>query len=159
MEHPDPAILLFGKTNAAIRFAGVLIVGFAVFIISRTTQQISTVQAGQLASVLTVLPLSVLPSRQVVISEHIIALPIAITLFLLVKPISKARRNDYNCASSGLLLSPAAMIRINAAYTAVGVFFYLLIIGIKQPLSQQIMRSIANDTGGSIPSFLNFLPY
>ncbi len=143
------AILLFGKTIASVRFAGALVVAFTAFVTNRTTQQLSTVRAGRLAGVLTVLLLSVLPSGQAVMSEHVAVLPMAIALYLLVKKGITTATVFY----SGLLLSSAAMVRLNIAYSAVGIGLCLLVIGFKQPLTQQIRRGVAYGVGSAIPIF------
>ena len=149
------AILLFGKTIASVRLAGALVVAFTAFVVGRTTQRLSTVRAGRLAGVLLVLMMSVLPSGQAVMSEHIAVLPMALALYLLVKQGVTTVSVFY----SGLLLSTAAMVRLNLAYVAVGTGLYLLIIGLRQPLSRQVLRGLAYSLGGVIPIFLGFAPY
>ncbi len=149
------SILLFGKTIAAVRFAGTLVVAFTAFVVNRATQRLSTVQAGRIAGVLLVLLMSVMPSGQAVMSEHIATLPMILALYLLVKRGVTTATVFY----SALLLSTAAMVRLNIAYVAVGIGFYLLIIGFKQPLRKQALRLLAYSVGGVIPAFVSFLPY
>lgn len=149
------AILLFGKTIASVRFAGALVVALTAFIVNRTAQQLTTVRSGRLAGVLTVLLLSILPSGQAVMSEHVAVLPLTLAFYLLVK------RGITNATAfySGLLLSISAMVRLNTAYVTIGLGLYLLIIGLRQPLANQVLRGLAYSVGSAIPVFLSFFPY
>ena len=149
------AILLFGKTIASVRLAGALVVALTAFVVNRIMQRLWTVRAGWLAGVLSVLMISVLPGGQSVMSEHLAILPMALALWLLVARDATTTSLFY----SGLLISTAAMVRLNLAYVAVGVGLYLLAIGLNQPLGKQVRAIFAYSLGGIVPIFLGFLPY
>ena len=149
------AILLFGKTIASVRLAGALAIALTAFIVNRTTQRLWTVRAGWLAGILHILITSALPNGQAVLSEHVAVLPLSLALYLLVaRGVTAA-----TLFPAGLLISTAAMVRLNLAYVAVGVGLYLLTLSLKQPLVRQIRRGLAYSLGGVIPVFLCFIPY
>ena len=148
-------ILLLGKTIAAVRFAGALVVALTAFGVNRITQRLWTVRAGWLAGVLFILLMSVLSGGQAVMSEHLAILPLVLALWLLVVQGVTSTTLFY----SGLLVSTATMMRLNLAYVTVGIGFYLLALGHKQPLDRQVRTVFAYGLGSIIPIFLGFLPY
>ncbi|MGB3789459.1 MAG: hypothetical protein WA949_15725, partial [Phormidesmis sp.] len=149
------AILLFGKMIASVRFAGALVVALTAFVVNRITQRLWTIRSGWLAGVLMILITSVLKDGQAVMSEHLAVLPLVLALYVLVaRGITTA-----TLFFTALLISTAAMVRLNLAYVVVGVGLYLLALGLKQPLAKQIRSGLAYSLGGVIPVFVSIVPY
>lgn len=150
------AIEIFGKTIPAIRFAGLIWITLAAYltfwmgVLLTRDRRVGFVAAG-----LGVVALALIPSGLAVMTEHV-ALPALLAAAVLLL----ARQNTITiCLAAGALIAIAAMVRLNLAYVAVFVGFYVLFVPSWRPIGAALVRGSAFAISGLGVVALTALPY
>ena len=78
-------IAIFGKDLVAVRLAGTLCVVVSAFLIYLTASRLWNRRVGLVAAILCVATVSLLPSGQATMSEHVTLVPLTLALWLLVR--------------------------------------------------------------------------
>jgi 4-amino-4-deoxy-L-arabinose transferase-like glycosyltransferase len=148
-------IALFGKTLVAIRLAGAICVVVTAFLVYLIASRLSNRRVGLVAGILTVTTVSLLPSGQATMTEHVALVPLTAALWLLIRKEPSVR--TYFVA--GVLLSVATLVRLNMAYVAILVGLSVAMVrGERAPL-RAVQYAGAYAAGGALIVALTWLPY
>jgi len=149
------SIALFGKTIVAVRVAGAI----CVLIISWLTYEIGVVLSGPRAAfwaaLLCVCMMSLLPSAQATMCEHVALVPMMAAILLLVRRPWGIRE----LAIAGSLLAAAAMIRLNLALVPVALVPLLVVGSRSERMRDTFGRLSAFALSGASVVGLTVLPY
>jgi 4-amino-4-deoxy-L-arabinose transferase-like glycosyltransferase len=149
------AILCFGKSIAAVRFAGVLWVACTAFLVNITGEVLWNRRTGIITAIIFILLSALLPSGQSVMSEHVALLPLTAALSLLITKKTTPR----NLFWAGALMAIASMIRLNLAYVALLVGCFALFVKPVKSIRLILLRGFAYAAGGVVIIFSTFIPY
>ncbi len=116
-------ISIFGKSIIAIRLFGAITVAITAFFTYKIGEEVFNRKIGLWSSLFTVLLLSLFGSLQGVMSEHISMLFFVPGLYMLVRD-----HKNKHVFWGGLLIGLAIMTKINLAYSALFIAFYLFIV-------------------------------
>ena len=149
------AILCFGKSIAAVRFAGALWIACTAFLLSITGKALWNQRTGIIAAIIFILLSALFPDGQAVRSEHVALLPLIAALSLLVTKKTTPR----NLFWAGALTGIASMIRLNLAYVALLVGCFALFVRPVNSIRMILWRGFAYAAGGIVIVFATFIPY
>ena len=148
-------IAIFGRDLVAVRLAGTLCVVVSAFLIYLTASRLWNRRVGLVAAILCVATVSLLPSGQATMSEHVTLVPLTLALWLLVRNEPSVRTS----LIAGVLLSVATLVRLNLAYVAVLVGLYLAIVRVARDPVKAVQSATAYAVGGGLVVALTWLPY
>lgn len=148
-------IAIFGRDLVAVRLAGTLCVVVSAFLIYLTGTRLWNRRVGLVAAILCVATVSLLPSGQATMSEHVTLVPLTLALWLLVRNEPSARTSFI----AGVLLCAATLVRLNIAYVAVLVGLYLVIVRVAREPVKAVQSAAAYAAGGGLVVALTWLPY
>jgi len=155
-------IVIFGKSIFSIRMAGAFCVGLTSWLSYQIGKEIRSTQHGLIAGILTVVSLSLIHSdAPATMSEHVAIVPLMAGILMLIK----RKRSLSNIFISGLLLTTAAMTRLNLAYVVVtmGVAITTLpqlnCVRKNQYLKNALLAGSCFSIGGGLVIGLTLLPY
>ena len=148
-------VAMFGKSVAAVRFGGFLVVTGTAYLTYVAGRSIWGGRAGLFAAALSILFISTVPSGQATMAEIIAILPLMGALaILLVK-----EHSSYTLFAAGLLLGVASLVRLNLAYVAFLVALYVLFKLLRTAPRSSITGVLAYVAGGLLPLILTASPY
>ncbi len=146
---------VFGDSIVSVRIGGLVFLTGTAFLIYLVGKSIWNRRAGFLAAILCIVFVSMTRSGQATMTETIAMLPLVGALALLCEK----KHTISVLFAAGFLISAAAMIRLNLAYVAVLVGFYLAINMIRRSNSNLYAGLCAYVLGGFFPVTLLFFPY
>ncbi len=155
-------ISLLGKSIASVRLAGALCVALTAWFTYITGRTIWTSRAGMIGGTLFVLIISLFPSGQAIMTEHVALLPL---MGAAVVAITATKLTLRRLFWIGLWLTVATMVRLNLAYVTlvVGIFVVLMPLDKEGSFSQVLrtiaLRGFAYATGSLLVIFATALPY
>ena len=148
-------IYLFGKSFVIIRLLGAIMVASTAFYTYKIGLDITTKKVSFWAAISCVALLSMFGSLQGVMSEHLSMFFFMPALYLII-----TRKNVISFVLSGLLIGLALMTKLNLAYVAAGLFFFILLNDFKKTA---FWRSLGKSTlfglGIMVIIVLTILPY
>ena len=148
-------ILLFGKSIAAVRLAGMLCVTLTAFLVYVFGHRFGGRRAGLISAILSIFAIGVLPSGQAVMTEHIALAPLVGALVLAVVK----RPTVGTMWWLGVLMGLATLVRLNLAYTAVIVGVMVLALPPRPQGREWLIRSAAYASGGMVVVLVTYIPY
>lgn len=148
------AIALFGRDLVGIRLAGALCVVAAAVLVYLSAGKLWGSRSGTIAAVLTILGISLLPSGQATMTEHVALVPLLGAAFLLI-----TRGDSIGMLFlSGVLLGTATLVRLNIGFAAIAAGVYIASASIRLPATA-LRRLGAYAAGGILIVVLTWLPY
>ena len=148
-------IAVFGKNLVAIRLAGAMCVVVTAFLTYLIASRLMNRGVGLVAALLSVATVSLLPSGQATMTEHVALVPLTAALWLLIRREPSVR--TYFVA--GVLLSVATLVRLNMAYVAILVGLYVAIVRDGRRPLRAVQYAGAYAAGGASIVALTWLPY
>ena len=147
-------MILWGKSILSIRIGGTLCVALTSWFLYLIGKHIWSDRVGIFAGTLFILLSALLPGGQATMTEHVALVPLigALTLLLIKKPTPVV------LFGTGMFLAIASLIRLNLAYVAILVGFWLLF----RVLSLKIVtigRLLAYAVGSFAVVWLTYIPY
>lgn len=148
-------IFTLGKSIISIRLAGTLCVIVVAVLVYFCAKTLTHSTAAFLAATATTLGISVLSSGQAVMSEHVAIVPLTAALALLFLRPKPGIKVTFAIA---ILLTTAALMRLNLGYTTIAVGFYLVIQNLPR-WTRMVRQAISYSLGSFLVCFLTFSPY
>jgi 4-amino-4-deoxy-L-arabinose transferase-like glycosyltransferase len=147
-------IVSLGKSIVAIRIAGTLCVFLTAWLVYVVGRSIGNSSAGVLAAILTILTVTAIDSGQATMTEHVACVPLLGALTWLIT----RKMTPGVLFLAGILLTGAALIRLNLAYVVIAVGIWLVYSKFKYQTVD--FRGIAAYCLGSFGLILlTYLPY
>jgi 4-amino-4-deoxy-L-arabinose transferase-like glycosyltransferase len=147
-------ITSLGKSIVAIRLAGTLCVFLTSWFVYLVGRYIGNSSAGVFAAILTILTVTAIDSGQATMTEHVACVPLLGALTWLVT----RKMTPGVLFLEGILLTGAALIRLNLAYVVIAVGIWLVYSRFKyQTVGFREIVAYCLGSFGSI--LLTYLPY
>ncbi|MEL6495237.1 MAG: glycosyltransferase family 39 protein [Cyanobacteria bacterium J06623_7] len=147
-------ILLLGKSIMAIRIAGTICVFLTAWFIYLIGKKIGSEGAGIFAGLMSIVGLSTIRGAQATMTEHVAVVLLAAALVWLTTRQLKPLVLFFG----GILLTLAALVRLNLAFVVVAIGFWL-VYGLLRDQSPKL-KGIFAYCGGSFGTiFLTYVPY
>ena len=144
-----------GRSLIGVRLVGALFVVATAFLLYLIVARLWDRRAGLVAALLCVVTISLIPTGQATLTEHL-ALPWLIgALWLLIgRPPSVPA-----CFLAGVLMAVAALVRLNLAFAAVVIGACLLALTIRRAPLTAVRQGAAFALGGALVVALTWVPY
>ena len=146
-------ILVLGKSIIAIRIAGTLCVFLTAWFIYLTGRQIGNSNTGIFAAIISIVGLTTIRGGQATMTEHVAVALLSGGLAWL----TSRKLNSLSLFIGGILLTLAALVRLNLAFVVVAIGFWLVYGKFKY--KTPIAGIIAYCVGSFGTIFLTYLPY
>ena len=149
-------IAVFGKSIISVRIAGALCVAFVSFCTYLVGKRLWNNRVGIISAVLVVIMASsILPDGQAVMTEHLALVPLMGVMSIFVTKRIKIP----TLFLIGMLMGIASLIRLNLAYVAVLIgFFVAFALKPRSPYTI-LQRGLIYASGGFLVILLTYLPY
>jgi 4-amino-4-deoxy-L-arabinose transferase-like glycosyltransferase len=148
-------IAIFGKDLVGIRLAGTLCVVLTAYFVYPIGRHLWNRRTGIIAAMLCVMAITLLPSGQSTITEHVALVPLVGSLSLLVSRPASSR----TMFLVGILMATSSLVRLNLAYVALLVGFYALLGPPAHPARNAARRGLAYAGGGLLVVATTWVPY
>lgn len=149
------SILLFGKSIIAVRIAGALCVAIASYCTYITGKSLWNKNLGILSASVFIVFVSLLPSGQAVMTQHVALVPLLGALALL----TSRNITPTTVFSSGALLAVACLVRLNLAYVALFVGMFITLFPAPKSRASLLQRGFYYGLGFSAVVMASFIPY
>jgi hypothetical protein len=148
-------IWLFGHSIVGVRIAGAICLAVSAFLTYLVAGRLWGGLAGFLSGALTIVFVSLVPAGQATMAEILALVPLlgALTIATRYENVPKA------LFFVGLLISIAALVRLNLAYLAVLMGFFILFKQLCSTKQLPVAALTLYVGGGLVPITLVFLPY
>ena len=147
-------ILLLGKSIVAIRIAGTFCVFISAWFIYITGRQISNSKAGIFAAIISIVGLTTIRGGQATMTEHVAVVFLTGALAWLVS----RKPDSLSLLLGGILLTLAALVRLNLAIVVVATGFWL-VYGWFKDKKPNFIDIVAYCIGSFGTIFLTYVPY
>ncbi|GAB4145412.1 MAG: hypothetical protein Fur0046_23050 [Cyanobacteria bacterium J069] len=154
-------IAIAGKSIALIRLLGAICVALVAWFTYLAGKSIWETKVGVIAGILWIISVSIFPSGQAVMTEHLALIPMMGAIAILSQPKLKAE----NIFGVSILMTLAVLIRLNLAYvSAAAGIFVVFAIGIREHRKYLDVRlalsgGFAYFIGSALVLFVVTLPY
>jgi 4-amino-4-deoxy-L-arabinose transferase-like glycosyltransferase len=146
--------ILLGKSIVAIRIAGTLCVFLTSWLVYLVGRFIGNSSAGVFAAILTILTVTAIDSGQATMTEHIACVPLLGALIWLVT----RKMTPGALFLGGILLTGAALVRLNLAYVVIAVGIWLVYSKFRYQ-TVELRGIVAYCLGSFGLILLTYLPY